>query len=55
MDFGEPDRVEPPAVGRLDLIERLRERRCLGLIRPAVEFMVDADFHGSLSFVLRRG
>jgi hypothetical protein len=47
MNFGEPDRVEPPTVGRLDLSQRLLERRRRGLIRPAVKFMIDADFYSS--------
>jgi hypothetical protein len=47
MDLGEPDRVEPPPVGGLDLVERLGERRRLRLVGPTVEFVVDADFHRS--------
>src|SRR5262245_24029350 len=46
VDFGKPDRVEAPTVGGFDLGERLRERLRRGLLRPAVEFMVDANFHG---------
>jgi hypothetical protein len=45
VDLGKPDGVEPPTVGRLDLSQRLFERGRGILIRPAVEFMVDADFH----------
>jgi len=45
VNLGEPYRVEPPAVGRLDLSQRLLERGCGVLIGPAVKFMIDADFH----------
>src|SRR6202023_3901058 len=45
VDLGEPDGVEPPAVGGLDLVQRLRKRLCRGLLRPAMEFVVDADLH----------
>ncbi len=47
MNLGQPDRVETPAIGGLDLVERLGERRRLGLVGPAMKFMVDADFHVS--------
>ena len=47
MDLGEPDRVEPPAFGVRDLLERLRERVGVGLlIHLAVEFVIPAKFHG---------
>jgi hypothetical protein len=45
MNFGQPDRIEATAVRCFDLCERLFERLCRGLLRPAVEFMVDADLH----------
>ena len=45
MDLGEPDRIEPPAVGSFNLGQRLRERRRRCLVRPAMEFVVDADLH----------
>src|SRR5208282_6477905 len=43
VNLGEPDRVEPPPVRGLDLPQRFRERLRRGLVRPAMEFMVDAD------------
>ena len=52
VDFGEPDGIEPPAVRRFDLSQRLRECRRRGLIRPAVELMVDADLHRPLLVLL---
>ena len=46
VDLGQPDRVEPPAFGVDDLLERLRERVGVGLlIHLAVEFMVPAELH----------
>jgi hypothetical protein len=45
VDFGEPDGVETPAVRRLDLPQRLLERSRRGLIRPAVKFMINPNFH----------
>jgi hypothetical protein len=47
VDLGEPDRIEPPALGVGYLIQRLRERVGIRLlIHLAVEFMVPAELHG---------
>ncbi len=46
VNFGEPDRVEPPPFGIGDLLQRLRERVGVRLlILLAVEFVVPAKLH----------
>ena len=48
VDFGEPDRVEPPPLGISHLLQCLRERvgvRLLSLL--AVELVIPAKLHGA--------
>ena len=45
VNLGQPDRIEPPPVGRLDLPQRLLERSRRSLVRPAVKFMINPNFH----------
>ena len=53
MNFGEPEHVEAPSIGRLDLLKALVER--VGVALPfdlPMKLMIPAEFHGG-SF--RRG
>jgi hypothetical protein len=46
MDLGEPEHVEAPAVGGLDLLEPLREGVGVGLpFDLPVKFVIPAEFH----------
>src|SRR5262249_17525941 len=45
VNLGKPNSIEAPPIGSFDLRQRLLECLGRGLFRPAMEFMVDADFH----------
>ena len=46
MDLGEPENIEPPAVGGLDLLEALIKRVGVALaLHLAMKFMIPAEFH----------
>ena len=44
MDLGEPDRVEPPTLGGVDLLERGGEGLGLVLPWPPLELVEHAEF-----------
>ena len=47
VDFGQPEDIEPPAVGGLDLLEALVERIGVALAFDlAMKLMIPAEFHG---------
>ena len=47
VDFGQPEHVETPAVGSLDLLKALVERVDVGLSRHLpVKLVIPAEFHG---------
>ena len=50
VDFGEPEHVEPPAVGGLDLLKALFERVGVALAFDLpVKFVIPAELHGDTS------
>ena len=46
MDFRQPDRVEPPALGGIDLLESGVEGFALALSRAPLELVENAKFEG---------
>ena len=47
MQLGQPHRIETPALGRIDLLERLREGLSLGAPGQGRKLVEHAEFHGA--------
>ena len=45
MQLGQPHRIEPPALGRIDLLERLGECLLLGAAGQRRKLVKHAEFH----------
>ena len=56
MQLGQPHRIEPPALGRIDLLERLLEGLSFGAAGERRKLVEHAEFHGAdLSSGLSQG
>jgi hypothetical protein len=52
VNFGQPDGIEPPALGSIDLLEGSRECLGLALARPPLELVEHAEFESHLGLLL---
>jgi hypothetical protein len=54
MQFGQPHRVETPALGRIDLLERLGEGVSFGAAGKGWKLVEHAEFHAGISLLALR-